>query len=77
MNYIKLQVGDVRQEGDEYRKERGRGEIPCHGSIGIAGQRIYMGHNYAANPDPWTDVSLIGHNILISDLILTEYRRPL
>jgi hypothetical protein len=59
-----LKAGDVRQEGDEYRKDRGF-HVDCTNAKP-------MEHNW----DPWQPVRLLGHTILPSDLIVTQFRRP-
>jgi hypothetical protein len=85
MTYETLKVGDTRQKGDEVRnKDRGEGEIKCHGiwESWFAGKRLggkvdcsHFREPTPPNPGEWEPVQLLGHAILASDLMLTEFRR--
>lgn len=76
MNYKELKAGDVRQGGDEYRRDIGNGHIHCNGEWGYRRDRE---PHRISNPNwlDWVPARLHGHAILMADLILTQYRRPL
>jgi hypothetical protein len=84
MTYETLKVGDTRQKGDEVRnKDRGEGDIKCHGiyQTWFSGKRLsepecpHFHEPIPPNPGEWEPVQLLGHAILASDLMLTEFRR--
>lgn len=59
-----LKAGDIRKDGDKQRETRGWG---WHNGVGNT--------RYPHPPGPWTEVSLVGHPILASDLMHLEFRR--
>lgn len=58
----KLKAGDVRQEGDEQRRNNGN----YHPRFRNIYYREFL----------WRPVDLIGHKILQSDLMAFEFQRP-
>lgn len=63
MNYKKLTVGDVRQEGDEQASRLFTGGV-------------HMRPDRKDDLGMWKQTQLVGHPILASDLIHLELRRP-
>lgn len=61
-DYITLQSGDIRQDGDQVRNK--------------VSHKQSLVHPADTKPD-WRPCSLIGHEVLIADLINTELRRPI
>lgn len=64
ITYQPLTVGDIRQEGDQYRHT-----VPNPDKQGI--------WNRLDETNQWRPSSLIGHTILSADLIAGEFRRPI
>lgn len=63
--YLQLEAGDVRQEGDETRLAYFRGK------------NTYDSNYIIFYTEPWKPVSLVGHSILPADLIVSQFRRLL
>lgn len=60
MNYTPLKPGDIRQAGDEYRRNT----------------KCTNGTVEDMTPNVWYLARLLGERILASDLIVQEFRRP-
>jgi hypothetical protein len=62
-----LKAGDIRQEGDEQRRNFGEATGP-----GSYVPRFIREHNHEFD---WHPIQLIGHPILSSDVMIMEFRR--
>jgi hypothetical protein len=82
--YKTLKAGDERRKGDEVRLvDVSKGVIHCGGKMvnyfdSFPNQRV---DHTVKRPKPvlgeFEPVQLIGHKILVSDLMVAEFRRPL
>jgi hypothetical protein len=78
---LKLKAGDLRQKGDEVRHIDLNGDgFDCPGYYFSCGHSMSFAEEHPRKvrkptPGPWKPVSLIGHKILQSDLMVFEFRR--
>ncbi len=71
-----LKAGDIRRDFDEVRHiDKSKDGFDCIGRIQDTA-RPRTGEPHVAMPRPWESVSLVGHAILQSDLMVAEFRRP-
>jgi hypothetical protein len=80
--YKILKAGDERREGDEVRHvDKSKSRLPCIGLLACNRLgyecRIVLDKPHSVTPGMWEPVQLLGHPILISDLLIAEFRRPL
>lgn len=78
-----LKAGDVRQKGDQVRRDDiGPVGYECHGTLSTFNSSsrspdrcVHWHEPRTIRPGPWEPVKLLGHPILQSDLMHSEFRR--